>query len=40
MPVERPVSATYLIEQGLSDVFIDYLRRWPKIVRDTATAAE
>lgn len=31
-PVETPVSAEHLRTEGLSDIFIDYMRRWPDFV--------
>ncbi|HLV70401.1 MAG TPA: NADH:flavin oxidoreductase [Xanthomarina sp.] len=34
-PIENPVSVTYLKNEGLSDNFIDYMRRWSGFVKDT-----
>lgn len=31
-PVETPVSAEYLLNEGLSNTFITYMRRWPDFV--------
>ncbi len=31
-PTETPVSAAYLLNEGLSPVFIDYMGRWPDFV--------
>jgi 2,4-dienoyl-CoA reductase-like NADH-dependent reductase (Old Yellow Enzyme family) len=33
-PVENPVSKDYLRAEGLSDAFIDYMRRWPNFVEE------
>ena len=32
VPVENPVSKDYLRSEGLSDTFIDYMRKWPEFV--------
>lgn len=32
--VETPVSRDYLINEGLSDTFIAYMKRWPKFVNE------
>lgn len=32
IPIENPVSVSYLKDEGLSDVFIDYMRRWEGFV--------
>ena len=31
-PVSNPVSPVYLRAEGLSDIFIDYMRKWPEFV--------
>ncbi|MEJ2114392.1 MAG: NADH:flavin oxidoreductase [Flavobacteriaceae bacterium] len=33
-PIENPVSEAYLKSEGLSDVFIKYMRRWPGFVEN------
>ena len=33
-PVPTPVSPTYLRNEGLSNIFINYMRRWPLFVKD------
>jgi 2,4-dienoyl-CoA reductase-like NADH-dependent reductase (Old Yellow Enzyme family) len=33
VPASTPVSITYLQEEGLSERFIDYMRRWPNFVQ-------
>ncbi len=33
-PVENPVSKDYLRSEGLSDMFIDYMKRWPGFVEE------
>ena len=33
-PVETPVTEAYLRDEGLSDTFITYMRRWPDFVED------
>ncbi|WP_440067045.1 NADH:flavin oxidoreductase [Tenacibaculum discolor] len=35
--IETPVSKDYLINEGLSDTFINYMRRWPNFVKDEAS---
>jgi len=32
--IKTPVSKTYLNAEGLSDVFVDYMKRWPNFVKD------
>ena len=32
-PIENPVSEAYLKSQGLSDVFVNYMKRWPGFVK-------
>ena len=34
MSIETPVSEKYLEKEGLSPVFIEYMRRWPNFVED------
>ncbi|MCX7547601.1 NADH:flavin oxidoreductase [Xanthomarina sp. F1114] len=34
IPIENPVSVAYLKNEGLSDIFIDYMRRWEGFVAD------
>lgn len=31
-PIQTPVTRSYLKKEGLSDVFIDYMKRWPDFV--------
>jgi 2,4-dienoyl-CoA reductase-like NADH-dependent reductase (Old Yellow Enzyme family) len=31
-PTDTPVSASYLQNEGLSDTFVTYMRRWPDFV--------
>lgn len=31
-PIENPVSEAYLKSQGLSDIFVNYMKRWPGFV--------
>ena len=33
-PIDNPVSEAYLKSEGLSDVFINYMRRWPGFVEE------
>lgn len=33
-PIENPVSQEYLKGQGLSQIFINYMKRWPGFVKD------
>ncbi|MEY8848200.1 NADH:flavin oxidoreductase [Psychroserpens sp. XS_ASV72] len=33
-PIATPVSKSYLNDQGLSDPFIEYMKRWPDFVED------
>jgi 2,4-dienoyl-CoA reductase-like NADH-dependent reductase (Old Yellow Enzyme family) len=33
-PIETPVSANYLKQEGLSDKFVEYMRRWPDFVQN------
>lgn len=35
-PIENPVSVAYLKSEGLSDTFIDYMRRWDGFVEDNS----
>jgi 2,4-dienoyl-CoA reductase-like NADH-dependent reductase (Old Yellow Enzyme family) len=39
-PVPLPVTPQYLADQGLSPVFVDYMRQWKGFVAETAEAAE
>ena len=32
-PAELPVTETYLVTQGLSSKFINYMKRWPNFVK-------
>jgi 2,4-dienoyl-CoA reductase-like NADH-dependent reductase (Old Yellow Enzyme family) len=34
IPVKNPVSKAYLSSQGLSNTFVNYMRRWPNFVED------
>lgn len=34
VPVATPVTRAYLKKEGLSDVFVDYMKRWPDFVRE------
>jgi hypothetical protein len=33
-PIKTPVTKAYLKGEGLSETFIDYMRRWPNFVED------
>ena len=33
-PVETPVTRDYLKNEGLSDTFVDYMKRWPDFVKE------
>ncbi|MCX7549298.1 NADH:flavin oxidoreductase [Xanthomarina sp. F2636L] len=35
IPIENPVSVSYLKNEGLSEIFIDYMRRWEGFVANT-----
>ena len=32
LPKQIPVTAEHLAQEGLSEVFIEYMRRWPNFV--------
>lgn len=34
LPIATPVSRDYLKNEGLSDIFIDYMKRWPDFVKE------
>lgn len=38
VPIARPVSRSYLAQEGLSETFIDYMTRWPGFVADDEEA--